>query len=194
MALADVGLRERVLVKDAMSSPVITIYEDETVDKAAQLMDKHRVGCVIVIDKGGKPSGIITERDLVVRVLAKDVLPSAVTAKDVMTAHLITIEPDATLSEAARKMSLFSVRRLGVMYKDELVGIITSRDVLAVMPGLIEIIQERARMEREGIVGIPRLPLMEGRCDYCGIWSDNLKEVEGRFLCEDCRIELGLER
>ena len=189
--MADIGIREPMLVKDVMSSPVITVNEDETVNKVAQLMDKYRVGCVIVTSKEGKPLGIITGRDLVIRVLSKNLLPSKLTAKDVMSSPLITIEPDAKINEAARMMSRLNIRRLAVTYRGELVGIISNKDILAVTPELIEIIQEKARIQAESSSGeYPESTPFTGYCDRCGAWSDDLKEVEGQFLCEDCRSEL----
>ena len=192
--MAEIGLRSRMLVKDVMSSPVVTVNEGETVDNAAKIMDKYDLGCVIITGKEGKPLGLITEKDLVRRVLAKNILPSTLTAKEVMTSPLITIDPGMTLSEAARRMSHLDVRRLGVMYKGELVGIISSKDILAVTPELIEIIQEEARIKSRSTEEVHEesAPLA-GYCDHCGNWSDNLKEDEGRFLCEDCRVELKRE-
>jgi len=192
--MAEIGIRERMLVKDIMSSPVVTIDENETVDKAAQLMEKHEVGCVIVISKQGKPLGIITERDMVVRILAKNTQPSKITAKEVMSSPLITIEPDITLSEAARRMSRLNIRRLGVTYKGNIVGLVSSKDILAVTPELIEIIQEKARIEGgKTIEASPEHAPLAGYCDNCGSWSDTLEENEGRFICEDCRVELESE-
>ena len=132
-----------MLVKDVMSSPVVTINENAPANKVAELMDKNDLGCIIVTSKEGKPLGILTERDLVVRVLSKNVMPDSVKAEEVMTSPLITIEPDETISEVARKMSRLNIRRLGVVYKGNLIGLVSSKDVLAVMPELIEIIQER---------------------------------------------------
>ena len=188
--MAEIGIRERILVKDIMSSPVATIDENETVDKAAQLMDEQNVGCIVVTSKQGKPLGIITERDLVIRVLARNSQPSKLIAKEVMTSPLITVDPDETLSEAARRMSRLNIRRLGVMYKGNLVGLVSSKDILAITPELLEIIQEKARIEGgKAIETISEAPLT-GYCDQCGHWSDNLEEVEGNFLCEDCKVEL----
>jgi CBS domain-containing protein len=192
--MAEMGIRTRMLVKDIMTSPVITIDEDAPVNKAAQLMDKNKVGCIIVTSKKGKPLGIITERDLVTRVLAKNARPSKLTVKEVMTSPLIAIDPDETLSEAARRMSRLSIRRLGVMYKENLVGLISSKDILAITPELIEIIQEKARIEGgTAVEEAPWHPPLAGYCDQCGQWSDDLQEIEGRFLCEDCRTELRAE-
>jgi CBS domain-containing protein len=193
--MSEIGLRSRMLVKDVMSSPVITIDEEAPANQAAGLMDKHGLGCLIVTSKEGKPLGIITERDLVRRVLAKNIKPDSLKAKEVMTSPLITIEPGEKISEVARRMSRLNIRRLGVIYKGQLVGVLSSKDVLGVMPELIEIIQEQALLEGENRAqeaGEESAPLA-GYCDSCGGWSDNLKEFNGDFLCEDCVAELGSE-
>jgi len=180
-----------MLVKDIMSSPVITVDEDAAVNKAAQLMAEGHIGCILVTSKEGKPLGIITESDFVTRVLAKNIQPSKLTAKEVMTSPLITIDPDETLSEAARRMSRLNIRRLGVMYKGDLVGVISSKDILAITPELLEIIQEKARIEgRTATEEAPESAPLAGYCDQCGRWSDDLTEIEGNFLCDECEIEL----
>jgi signal-transduction protein with cAMP-binding, CBS, and nucleotidyltransferase domain len=193
--MAEIGLRPKMLVKDVMSSPTVTIKEDAAANKVAALMDKHDLGAVIVTTKDGKPIGIITERDLVVRVLVKNVKPDTLKAKDVMTSPLITIEPDAAIAETARRMSRLNIRRLGVVYKGRLVGIISSKDVLGVMPELLEIMQEKALIEGENMAEEERgeSALLAGYCDHCGVWSDRLKEVNGEFLCEDCMVEMETE-
>jgi CBS domain-containing protein len=191
--MAEIGLRTTMLVKDTMSSPVVTTDENAPSNKVARLMDENKVGAVVVTSKEGKPLGIITEKDLVIRVLSKNLTPSAVKAKDIMTTPLVTIEPEATISEAARKMSSMNIRRLGVLYKGNLAGLVSSKDILSVMPELIEIIQERNRIESadrpEETEEVEETPL-SGYCDRCGVYSDNLKDVNGQNLCEDCRIEL----
>ena len=103
-----------MLVKDVMSSPVVTTDEEVPSNKIAKLMNENKFGCVIVTNKDGKPLGIITERDLVVRVLAKNLQPATVKAKDIMTSPLATIDPEANISDAARRMSRLDIRRLGV--------------------------------------------------------------------------------
>ncbi len=183
-----------MLVKDVMSSPVVTLNEDEPSNKAAVMMDQDSLGCVIVTSKAGKPIGIITERDLVIRVLAKNLKPDTVKAKEIMTTPLVTIEPDASISEAARRMTRLDIRRLGVFYKGNLVGIISSKDILGVMPEMIEIMQEKSRIEgaarTEDVYEVP----LSGYCERCNIYSENLKELEGQNVCEECRIELQHEK
>ena len=195
--MSEIGLRTRMMVKDAMSSPVVTLDEEAPSNKIANLMGENNLGCVIIINKAGKPIGIITERDLVLRVLTKNLKPDTVKAKDIMTSPLVTIEPEATISDAARRMSRLDIRRLGVLYKGNLVGVISSKDILGVMPELIEIIQEKTRIESasssEETEGAEEAPL-SGYCDRCGVYSENLKDANGQNLCEDCRIEVEQEK
>ncbi len=190
-------MRTRMLVKDVMTSPVVTIAETATANKVAELMLDNKVGCVIVVDKMGQAIGIVTERDLVVRVLAKNLAPSDVKAKDFMTCPLVTVEPEANVTDAARMMSKQDIRRLGVLYKGKLVGIVSSKDILDVMPELLEIMQERTRIEGAGgpeaTEGAEEAPL-SGYCDRCGVYSENLKDVNGQSLCEDCRVEVEGEK
>lgn len=180
-----------MMVKDVMTSPVISIDEDGIVHEAAKLMDKNDVGCIIVTDKKGKPVGIITERDFITRVLSKNLLASKAKAKKVMTSPLLTIDPDETLTEAARKMSRLNVRRLGVIYRGSLVGLVSSKDILAVTPELLETIQERAEIEKERAPEeAPEPRALTGYCDHCGRWSDSLKDIDGQLLCDECQVEL----
>jgi signal-transduction protein with cAMP-binding, CBS, and nucleotidyltransferase domain len=193
--MAEIGLRSKLLVKDVMSSPAVIVDESAPVNKVAQLMDKNDLGCIVVTSKGAKPIGIITERDLVVRVLAKNAKPDTIKAKKVMTSPLMTIEPDAMISEAAKRMSKLDIRRLGVIYKGQLVGIVSSKDVLGVMPELLETMQEKALIEGENMAeeAEKESSPLAGNCDRCGVYSDDLTEVNGEFLCEDCKVELESE-
>jgi len=192
--MAEIGLRTKMLVKDVMSSPVVTLPEDEPSNKAASMMDENDFGCVVVVNSASKPIGIITERDLVIRVLAHNLKPDMVKAKDIMTTPLVTIEPDATITEAARRMNRLDIRRLGVIYKGNLVGIISSKDVLGVMPELIEIIQERSRIEGAARTDEIEEAPVSGYCDRCNTYSESLKERNGQNICDECRIELEQEK
>jgi len=195
--MSEIGLTTKMLVKDIMSNPVVTMDEDATSNIAAACMERNDLGCIIVTNKSGKSIGIITERDLVIRVLAKNLKPDAVKAKEIMTTPLVTIEPDATISEAARRMNRLDIRRLGVTYKGNLVGIISSKDILGVMPELIEIIQEKSRIEgevqNEENEETEEAPL-SGYCDRCNTYSESLKERNGQTICDECRIELEQEK
>lgn len=192
--MAEIGLRTRMLVRDVMSSPVITMDENEASNKAAVSMDMNDVGALIVTNKAGKSIGIITERDLVIRVLAKNIKPDTVKAKEIMTTPLVTIEPEATISDAARRMTRLDIRRLGVIYKGNLLGIISSKDILGVMPELIETMQERSRIEGAARTEETEEVPLSGYCDRCNIYSESLKERNGQNICDECRIDLEQEK
>jgi CBS domain-containing protein len=113
-------------VRDFMTTNVITIDVQETVFYAAKLMHQQDVGDLVVMD-GIVAKGIVTERDLVRRVIAMK-KSSDVKVSEVMSAPLITIDDDASLREAARKMVKYKIRRLPVTEKEVLVGIIAASD------------------------------------------------------------------
>ncbi len=192
--MSEIGLRTKMLVRDVMSSPVVTMDEDETANAAAMSMDMKDLGAVIVQNKAGKSIGIITERDLVKRVVAKNQKPDTVKAKEIMTTPLVTIEPEASISDAARRMTRLDIRRLGVIYKGNLVGIISSKDILGVMPELMENMQESSRIEGAARTEETEEVPLSGYCDRCNIYSESLKERNGQNICDECRVELEQEK
>ena len=113
-------------VKDIMTKEVVTIDPNKTVFEAAELMSSKGVGCVIVVIKAF-PVGIITERDIVRRIVAKRRSPD-VKITEVMTKTVITVDPDTSLKEAARTMSTNKIRRLPVLKSNKLVGIVVASD------------------------------------------------------------------
>ena len=186
-------ITDEVLVKEVMSSPVIEAEEYETAEDAAKKMMKFGVGAIIVTGQRGEPVGIVTKTDLVNKVIAKNLKPNEVKLKDIMSSPLQTIDPDAKIEEALRKMNKLKVNRLAVIYKNRLAGLVSIKDILRVTPEILEIVRENMKIMG---VSFPRSRegYMEGYCDNCGEWSDMLLNVEGRYLCEDCRLELLREK
>ena len=182
----DLEFTPKMVVREAMSSPVITINEDKNIVEVAKMMRDNNIGAVIVAGDDSKPVGIVTERDVVVRVVAKGVVPKHVRVKEVMTSPLRLVDPETTLIDAMSMMGKLNIRRLGVTYKDNLVGVISDRDILRMVPTIIEIIQQRSRIRSDEMLSGPSLA---GYCDRCNIYSTTLRSVSGEFLCEDCRAE-----
>lgn len=120
------------LVADIMTIEVVEIQGNSSVSEAAKEMDVKGLGCVLVTE-AGKVVGIVTERDLVRRVLAQGFGPSHVKVKDIMTTPLITVSPTTTVEDASRIMSQYRVRRLPVVRDETLVGLITVTDVAMLM-------------------------------------------------------------
>jgi CBS domain-containing protein len=113
-------------VKDIMTKDVVSIDVNKSIFDAAELMSSKQLGCLIVMD-GEVPVGIVTERDMVRRVVAKK-LPLNAKISEIMSKSLITIGPDASLKEAARVMSTNKIRRLPVLKQNRLVGIVVAAD------------------------------------------------------------------
>jgi CBS domain-containing protein len=113
-------------VRDFMTTNVITIDFQATVLEAAKLMHQQDVGDLVVME-GNMPKGIVTERDIVRRVVAQR-KPLDTKVSEVMSDPLITIDENASIRDAARKMVKYKIRRLPVMKKNVLVGIIATSD------------------------------------------------------------------
>ena len=113
-------------VRDFMTKNVITIDVQRTVLEAAKLMHQQDVGDIVVME-GNVAKGIVTERDLVRRVMAQK-KPFDTKVSEIMSDPLITIEEEASIRDAARKMVKYKIRRLPVKKKDVLVGIIATSD------------------------------------------------------------------
>ncbi|MCU4719142.1 CBS domain-containing protein [Halapricum hydrolyticum] len=115
-------------IEDLARSDVVTAGPETPVTDLAATMDEENVGS-IVITNDETPIGIVTDRDLAVRVLKEAADPTEQAAEDVMTDDLYTAEPDAGFYEAATLMAEHGVRRLPVSEGDTLVGIITADDI-----------------------------------------------------------------
>lgn len=117
------------VVRNVMSKKVVTVDGATTVKAGASLMARRKCSCLVVL-QGGIAIGIVTERDLVRKILASGVDPSKVLISDVMSTPLVTIGSDSSVLEAAEKMSEYLIRRLAVVDgKGELVGLITAGDI-----------------------------------------------------------------
>jgi CBS domain-containing protein len=180
----DASMTTRVLVRDIMNSPVISASPETTVMDIANKMKDEKVGSIIITNANGEPEGILTDWDIVSSAVIKDVSPNMIKAKDIMQ-KLYTIEGEEGVTEAARMLRENKIKRLGVVYKNRLVGIISSSDVIAVTPDLVDVISEKAAIIR-GETG-RSAGNVSGYCDECGEWSDLLQYQEGTFICEECR-------
>ncbi len=194
-------IENMVLVKDIMTRPVISVEENECIPLVARLMKYYKIGCVVVTNKEKEPLGIITEKDLVIRVLTKvtdegfvirilrgDTQNSWLNAGEVMTSPVVVISPENNLIEAARKMRRHNIRRLVVVSDGRIIGIITNRDILNVTPEIIEILREEKKIAEVFPEDYSGQTEIAGYCEECGNWFINLNESNGGFLCEECAI------
>lgn len=121
-----------MMVHSVMSKPAVTTAPDVTIADAARLMRARRVGC-IVVTKGGPPIGILTESDIV-RLVAEGRDAKTTRMKDVMASPVATIEPAASLDDAAELMRTRKLKRIVVVLGNEIRGVLTARDVAYAHP------------------------------------------------------------
>jgi CBS domain-containing protein len=119
---------------DAARRQPVTIACDHTITEAAETMDRHAVGALIVVEPDGRPVGIVTDRDLAVRALARRAAPDA-RVDSVMSTELVTLLADADLRDAFRLFDEHPIRRLPLMADGRLVGMVTVDDLVVDLAG-----------------------------------------------------------
>ena len=128
-------------VEDVMVEEVVTVEADATVQEAVDLMNKYEIGCLIVVLKG-KPVGIVTERDMLSRVLAKSRDPGKIEVSEVMSTPLIVGKPEMEVEDAVRLMFKMKIKKLPVVYRRRLLGLVTLTDLTRVQPQIIKILKK----------------------------------------------------
>ena len=111
-----------------MVREIIKIRSDATVKESVELMNKHEIGCLIVV-KNGKPLGIMTERDILRRVIPESKNPEKAQVSEVMSTPLIAGGPHMYVEDAARLMFKKNIKKLPIKEKGKLVGLLTISDI-----------------------------------------------------------------
>lgn len=129
-------------VENVMVADVVTVQAEATVREAVELMNKNEIGCLVVIDEEEKPVGIITERDLLKRVLAKRKDPVRTKVKDIMSKPLVTGTPHMDIEATVRLMFKHKIKKLPVVENGRLVGLVTLTDLVRFQPQIIRILKK----------------------------------------------------
>ncbi len=133
-----------VLVRDVMSKDVRVVRPDTLVKEVVATMNKFNIGSIVVV-QGSRPVGIITERDILRRIVEPCLAPEALRAREVMTSPVVTISGNASIDEAAKIMARKKIKRLLVMDSEKLAGILTFTDIVTQVPNMLEILEELVR-------------------------------------------------
>ncbi len=170
---------------DAMTKKPITVSPDVSVYECALKMRQHGIGGLIVTQEN-RLLGILSDKDIVRRVIASKQDPKKLKAKDVMVNNVITITPEKDIYDALVKMKDRDIRHLPVMDKKEMIGLLTLKDILKIQPELFELMVEKYELREESRKPVFGGAISEGICEACGFPSTYLAEVEGSFLCRKC--------
>jgi len=129
-----------LLVKDVMVTDVVTVEPDVDVRRAVRAMNDFEIGCLVVVE-AGRVVGILTERDVLKRVVDEGRKPEETRVREVMSKPPITISPDVDLETAIELMFKHKIKKLPVVENSKLVGLVTFTDLVRAQPALIQAVK-----------------------------------------------------
>ncbi|MCH7568063.1 MAG: CBS domain-containing protein [Nanoarchaeota archaeon] len=185
----------RIAVGDIMTRNFVAVKPTANLHSCAKELVKQRVNSLL-ISEGKNLIGILTARDILWTIIKKpDLSLRDVSVTDVATRKVAVIKPSADITQALNKMKQYGFRRLPVLSRGELVGMVTLKDILKVDPSLYDQLGELGAI-REESQKLRKLADMdsdewdaEGICEECDSFAQLLK-VEGRLLCPNCRDDM----
>ena len=127
--------------ENVMTTEVAVMNESASVKKAAEVMAQEGVGAIIVTVEG-KAIGIVTERDILTRIVVEDKNARKTKLEEIMSSPLVTIEPSTDLEEAARLMFERKIKNLPVVHKKRLIGLINLQDICLFQPEILKILRK----------------------------------------------------
>lgn len=176
-----------------MTRNPIKISPDADLLKCARLMVRKKVGSLLLVENK-KFIGFISYHDILWAVIKrpKEELEQ-IKARKISPKKIIKVKPETSLDEALSKMKKYKFERLPVVQDGELVGMITSRDILNFYPEFYQELKEFEQIREESeklrrLKKISRKTYGEGICEECG-QTDVLYKVDGMLLCESCANE-----
>lgn len=187
-------------IRDVMAREYVGVSESDTVQGAVELMRDERVGSVVVL-RGTEPVGMMTEWD-VLELVAEEEDPTETPVEAVMSAPVVSMDADRRLGDAVEAMSRHDIRRMVANSDDEVVGVLTERDVIAASaslsslpvrgerPGETESV--RAGVDDTGVTAFADDATVaefagQSICEACGSLTRDLVSVNGQLMCGNCR-------
>lgn len=137
-------------VGDIMTESVVVVPFGKSASEVAKIMKKHNIGSVIVVANmnNKQAKGIITERDLVLKIVAEGKDPNTLKAEEIMNSPLRVVRPDTSIEDASKAMKENKIKRLPVVNDNNaLIGMVSDGDIARVFPAAIDLIEEKAAIE-----------------------------------------------
>ena len=128
-------------VEEVMVRQIVTVNEDYPIKDAARVMNKFEIGSLIVVSEG-KAVGIITERDVLKRVVAESKNTKKTKVKDVMTSPLVVVGPEIELEEAVKLIFQMKIKKLPVIEGERIVGLLSLTDVARFHPQIMKMLKQ----------------------------------------------------
>lgn len=175
-----------VKVQEVMKKDVAKADRNTTLFRIANMMWNNKFGSVVICDGKDRetPVGIVTWSNII-EAVAKKKDPAKLKAGDVMPKELVTAGAGDSIFDVSRKMVKHSIDRIPVLNDGKLVGIVAEKDIIAAAPEMVEILSEKLKAS---IDRPPRFDeLISGLCENCEGYSDRLRNVNGRWVCSECK-------
>ncbi len=176
-------------LRDVMTRKIQAVNQNTTLRQCAEMMTKTDIGSVLVIEKD-QLLGLITEKDIVRKVVSKGKNPLDMKAKDIMVKKIIKGGPDNDIHDAMALMSKNNIRHLPVIEKGRVIGMVTMKDIIRVEPELFDLVVEKMNVQEERKKPIFRVSSSEGICQMCGEYSDKIRVIKGSLVCPGCKDEV----
>ena len=143
--------KEKIVIpikaKHVMVTEVAILDGNASAKQAAEIMAKEGVSAVIVTTKG-KANGILTERDILKRIVAEDKNSRKTKVKEIMSSPLVTIEPNTDLEEAAHLMFEKKIKNLPVVHSNRLIGLVSLQDICRIQPEVLRILRQTTEIPK----------------------------------------------
>ena len=173
-----------IKVEEIMSRNPVIVSGQLTVSEGAKLMKKRGVSTLLIKDDN-KIIGIVTDRDLVTKVLAEEA-DFNVRLRDIMSSPVIMIHKEESISSAARIMTTRKIRKLPVANGNMIVGLLSENDIARISPDLIALVKEYSEMHRNKESRNSIEEYLVGKCEVCGQYSLRLRRYNGMLVCPEC--------
>jgi CBS domain-containing protein len=177
-------MRYTLLASDIMTRKPVTANTKTTAEEAVKIMLKKKVGSLIIIDNSHL-KGIVTETDFLKHVISKKRDPKTTPIGKIMTKKVTTVTPDTDIEKIAQLMTKKDYRRIPVVHRKRLVGLITIKDILKAEPQIIDILVDKIKI-REPRFKLREAKDIEGICEVCGNYSEALQTMNGQLVCDFC--------
>ncbi|NJE85848.1 CBS domain-containing protein [Thermococcus sp. CX2] len=181
-------MASRIAVGQVVRRKAVIVKPSDTVHRVARILSKNKVGSAVVVEDD-EIVGIITDRDILDKVVARGRDPKDVKVEEVMTRNPVTIEDDYEVQDAIDKMMDKGIRRLLVTRFGKPIGFVTAADLLAALNTYATEAEEAAEEEPEPETDV------YGICELCGQYGSLYRVyIEGgeKWVCESCKDSLRL--
>lgn len=177
---------KEIKVKEVMSKNPMILDAGTDVSSAVKKMVQKGISTIIV-SKNGVPVGIVTDRDLVTKIIARDINPSEITLEEIMSKPLVVVDENEKLEIAAKMMNKKKIRKLPVVSGGNIIGLLSENDIVKISPDLIFLVSEKSEEESkyEEIT-----EYFAGLCDVCGQFSTQLTFYKNLYVCPKCKVKM----